>query len=92
MIEREVAYPKAKEHRGPGYLLEMGDCGKSREKKRPKINIPTNYPFPLKLKKSWYTLVAQLVMHPTLHFSPSHVLMVVKSSPALSSVLSMEPA
>ena len=44
---------------------------------------------PFKNVKTW---VAQLVKHLTLDFSPGHDLMVVRSSPVLGSMLSVEPA
>ena len=50
MPEREVAHPEAKEHRGTGYLLGPGGLEKKLRKK--KINISTNYPLTVKLKKS----------------------------------------
>jgi len=40
----------------------------------------------------WGTWVAQLVKHPTLDFSSGHDLRVIRSNPALGSVLSVEPA
>lgn len=46
-----LVYPEAKEHRGAAYLLETGGLEKNLRKKA-KINISTNYPFTLKLKKS----------------------------------------